>query len=259
MTDSNLNVQLVSSTSGDNAVTLEQDIITDTLSINDISQMISAARLGISASKYKNNNCPVFIGENSITVNLDFYSWPEDLYMDYNVSISQGELKNLGSIQVDKNFDTIIPAKDKLKFPYIIDDFSLDWITPCVSDRGQLVQIPDYTFNDNTIEFEYPIFAVIYVTGKAVGYKHSAIITVDKDPNMRIVDLECIARADWGVDKDTEIHLKVPECAQSYLQLCPTIFKYINVDCDDLPRVNIMYSICDGSVLHIDTTDPCDD
>ena len=134
----------------------------------------------------------------------------------------------------------------------IIDDF-LTGLLPykefsAIADGGT-----QYTEDDT------PIFGVARLKCKAVGYKYTNDIVVEKTEDMKVTDLNATITVTWGADQSKELQLEIPGCAQAYLERCPSGDGFLNQDCKDRPSVDIWYSTCDGNILHIEQIDPCDD
>jgi len=229
------------------------------LSQYDIVQMMTLASYGQSAGTYKLQDCPIEITENNVHLWLDFYLWPTDLALEYEITTTLGELSESEKVSVPKEVDVIFESSTTVELPWLIEDYEIFWQTPNINPEGQVIPTQDVRVEGINLVVDTPIFGVARLKCQAVGYKYTNDIVVEKQVDMQITDLKSVITATWGEDQTTELQLEIPGCAQAYLERCPTGDGFINQDCKDRPRVDIWYSTCDGETLHIEQIDPCDD
>lgn len=229
------------------------------LSQYDILQMLTLASYGQSASSYKLQDCPIEITENNVHMGLDFYVWPSDINLTYEIQTSLGELSENEKVSVDKEVDVIFANSTTAELPWLIEDYQIIWQTPNIDSRGQVISTQDVRVEGPSLVVDTPIFGVARLKCKAVGYKYTNDIVVEKTEDMKVTDLNATITVTWGADQSKELQLEIPGCAQAYLERCPSGDGFLNQDCKDRPSVDIWYSTCDGNILHIEQIDPCDD
>lgn len=229
------------------------------LSQYDIVQMITLASYGQSAGTYKLQDCPIKITEANVHMWLDFYVWPSNINLVYEIRTSLGELSESEKVYVDKEIDIIFENSTTVELPWLIEDYQIIWQTPNIDSRGQIIPTQDIRVEGTALVVDTAIFGVARLKCKAVGYKYTNDIVVEKELDMRVTDLKSVITATWGANQNTELQLEIPGCAQAYLERCPAGDGFLNQDCKDRPRVDIWYSTCDGDILHTEQTDPCDD
>ena len=229
------------------------------LSQYDVLQMITLASYGLPAATYKLHDCPIRITGNNVYLWLDFYVWPSDINLIYEVNTSLGELSENEKVYIDKEIDIIFENSTTVELPWWVEDCQIIWQTPNIDSRGQIIPTQDVRVEGTTLVVDASIFGVARLKCKAVGYKYTNDIVVEKEEDMKVTDLKSVITAIWGTNQSTELQLEIPGCAQAYLERCPVGIGFLNQDCKDRPRVDIWYSTCDGDILHTEQTDPCDD
>lgn len=229
------------------------------LSQYDILQMITFASYGISASTYKLQDCPIEITENNVNLWLDFYLWPSNIDLVYELETSLGELSESEKVSIPKEVDIIFENSTIVKLPWLIEDYEIIWQTPNINSMGRIITTQEVRVKGVNLVVDTPIFGVARLKCNAIGYKYTNNITVEKKIDMQVTDIDSVITAKWGEDQTAILQLEIPGCATAYLERCPTGDRFINQDCKERSKVYIWYSTCDGETLHIEQTDPCDD
>lgn len=229
------------------------------LSQYDILQMITLASYGISATTYKLQDCPIEITGNNVYLWLDFYVWPSNIDLIYELEVSLGELSESEKVYIPKEVDIIFENSAVAKLPWLIDDYEIVWQTPNIDSMGRVIATQTVRTDGPNLIVDIPIFGVVRLKCNAIGYKYTNSITVEKKIDMQITELNAAITAKWGGDQAAILQLEIPGCAKAYLERCPTGDGFINQDCKERPKVDIWYSTCDGDILHTEQTDPCDD
>ncbi len=145
-----------------------------TASMYDISQMVARARAGQSASTYKKNQCAVVVSSNSITITLEFSSWPSSIPLEYIVEASLGTLSPKIYSYEYTEFSIVFGKTDAVELDFVLHSTaSFTWETSCWSVDGLLLKNQDVTLDGTTLRTEVPVFGVLRVIGRKLGFNHT--------------------------------------------------------------------------------------
>lgn len=158
-----------------------------TASMFDISQMISFARIGLSAFSYKKNSCPANVTATGVQVRLDFEAWPSSKTLEYILESNIGHISSPTIISEYTSFSVVFGKTDVVELDFILESISSQyWETSCYSVDGE--QIPDQIVTldgDTTLRTDIPIFGVLRITGKKIGARHRVTHTLIKSVPFR--------------------------------------------------------------------------
>jgi hypothetical protein len=232
--------------------------------------MLARAKSGMSAWSYLKDSCPITINKDgTVTVALDFYSWPSALDFPYAVTVSIGALSPPTRIEQEREADLIVTS-GAVQLPWLLTMPSVEWTSHCFDDRWRVIARPQITMDGATLRAPGVGFGVARVRGMAQGYLHTTRITLRKQTTdqdeqgninvtgFKIDNLRCDATASWR-DQDGEqaldkISLEVPKCVESYLATCgdgENKSGTVIGGTEGERRPYVYYNSCTGSVLLI--------
>lgn len=205
-----------------------------TVTMTDISQMISRARMGLSARTYKPENCAGAISGDTISVWFDFYAWPSAESLPYAITASMGNISNPTVVHKPTEFSTTFELSDRIELDFIMDKIdSYAWETNCYDSDGKRIDRRPEVWLENyhTIRADRPIFGSIRVYGRKRGAKFTLtrrmVKTVPVPPDHDVPDEDAFHESGAGN-------------YYSYAKWLATFFGRKNDNADDTqPPVNL--------------------
>lgn len=247
--------------SRDPFVTLKEDKLpnnTDAVGIYQVYRMFMRAMDGIPAGTYRTEGCPVEFDGDMIHIWLDFYAYPSDPSLVYELSSTIGEINTPETVHEPKEFDALFTLSDTYDLYFYAEQFSLDWQIPCYIKDCEIVDAPDYNLQGHTIALDTPVFSVARVNATAYMKKYRLDINILKGDN-RITGLSPVITASWqnaeGETLTEQLTLPLPKCVEFALGMCKGDLGNTWCAIYQPPRI-IYYSICDGSVVKVKVADP---
>lgn len=238
-------------------VTLEQDEPPDTqkhLSIKDLYRMWMRAIDGLSAQKYRPQDCPIMFDGDTVKIYFEFFAMPSSKDLEYDLSASVGEIGDAKIETLPRDQDIIFPMSDYYQLDFLPIALDLSWQTGCWKPGCVEVDPPDLEINGTLIELSEVVFGVARLAGTAYAEKYILTIELEKGDN-RIKGLEPVIIASWiGADGKTEteeLQIEVPACVTFALEMCDGEGGTIHCDNSEPAWPVLYYSVCDGSLVTI--------
>lgn len=258
--------------------------------INDLYQMLSRVMSGQSALSYIADLCP-YVEEYDdgkiLGVHLDFFVWPSDMDLNYEISTNLGIVSNQIVEEQHRSFDLIFNGSDYEEMPFI-GDFTFTPEMPFIGSDGDILPAPKITVEDDSVELSESCHTVFRVDGLARGYRHTLtmLFTVVEEPeeeegeqqevlyggffeevdeniikNVKIENLKVqltLTYTDDGGEQRTEtLDMAIPKCVEDLLAFCPDgqaawFLKCLSQNCDP-EIIDVYWNACDGEdiVTHV--------
>lgn len=251
-------------------------------SLRDVYLLWMAASTGTSARTLRATGCPVEFVGSEIHVYLGFYAWPSDpaLPFDFASALPTSSIGERQAVRKQRQMSLLINNANRCELEYYLEEVDIEWETPCYDRYGAEIEHPEVTIHSTWIDFSTEIFAVIRVTGMAIGetavcemvldrpMTEEAISEAEQDeikrknleadilapvPKSRlngykVENLENTITVTWqdldGSTRTDQLRLEIPLCVQEVLKFCPDMFKTILILCLKTSTLQVYYNAC---------------
>lgn len=241
-------------------VRLEQEPVrSGSLTQTDLLTMLALVQAGTSAKAYRPADCVAYVQGDIAHADLAIHAYPSALDLAYTLTPLLVELGQVTALRQERDFDLIVPMSASVDLPFLMDNLSLTWQTPCYTRFGQQTSPPAITINGAKLELSAEVFGVLRVRGQALGFRHALHFQVAKDLGSSLSNIVPVVTAAWTdpeQGQQTErLEIELPDCLTDLLALCPdgiterahALGSVTDPDEDIVPVV--YYSTCTGHVL----------
>jgi hypothetical protein len=234
---------------------LEQAALADgRLRPNDLAQMLARVRSGLSARTYVSEACPVTISGETVIVPVDFYVWPSSLTLPYVVAAAYGELSDPVQVSLARVFSVLVPVADSVRLPYLTEQATAVWETPCYSGLGAMIPPVSLAIDGADLLLDRECFGVLRVSCQAIGYRYTCTMEFTKG-NYSITNVRNTVIATWDDDgiQTESLDLELPPCAADLLEACDdgSLITVGTVNEDPAGIPTVYYSTCTGKVIEL--------
>jgi len=239
---------------------LEQEPMADnSLTLDDLEQMLALVRSGVSARTYRPASCPASVVEGSVLVPLDLWVWPVPIDLPYTLTPNQGDLGAAIAVSIEREFDLVIDFQRRVELPFATSAISWQWTgIPCFDRMSNEVPRPTVSAEPDAIMVDTEILGVLRIKCTAVGYLHTLQLEFVKGTNA-ITDVHCAVTASWQVNGEpmtANLPLDLPACAAQLLETCEggqlVRERALGSVSREKPlRTVVYYNDCDGSELAV--------
>ena len=241
-------------------VRLEQaPVSSNRLTLTDLSAMVALIASGISAQTYQSRDCEAWVAGDMVYADLVAYAWPTTLDLEYQLSGDLVEPGAVTRIEMEREFDLVVPMRDRVELPFLVRNARLEWQTPCYSQLGEIVDRPTLRIEGDQLHLDAEVFGVLRFRGLALGYRHALHFAMAKNMQESITQLEPALTALWmdGEEQQSEwLRLQLPGCLETLLAACEDgvllrerVFGVVTGP-DELVPV-VYYSACTGQVVEL--------
>ncbi|MCK9311146.1 MAG: hypothetical protein M0P26_02585 [Bacteroidales bacterium] len=229
----------------------------------DLDRMLALVLSGQSARRYKPARCAAWIRETVVGADLVVHAWPVPEDLDYTLEAVGCEAAEPARVQVEGEFDLVVPMSASVDLPASFAGLTYTWQTPCFNRFGEEVPAPAITVHPARLELAAEVFGVLRIAGQAIGDRYAITYTVPKMQSGQVLKYEDLPEAAviarWtdadGEPANAQLALDLPGCLEQLLEACPDgslvadrkAGGQINPDEGLVPVV--YYSACTGNVL----------
>jgi hypothetical protein len=258
--DLTITLQSPTSAASQDWVHLEQPgVNSNRITRDDFERMLALVLTGNSAHQYMQPDCPAVVGEESISTDLTFFSWPSRLDLPYTIGTELTVKGSPVSVRLDREFDAVARLSDVVDLPYFMEGIIAFWQTPCYNRLGEWVDPAIITPAGSRLLLSAEVFGVLRVIGTARGSRHTLTLQVPKTAATKITDLKPTVSALWGLvredgtQENEQLELEIPGCVEDLLAVCPDgeLVRSKVTPAVASTDPTIYYSTCDGSVLEV--------
>lgn len=255
---------------------LEQEYKTEsekTANLYDIQQMLGLAKLGLSPFSYIADNCQyITTSEDSskAIIRLDFYVWPSQLDLEYNLSTELGIISNGIIHQEATEFDLIFNGSSYEEMDFIFSGRFTSGMPIIRPDGSKItsmplvitpISTPYMMVEDSSVTLSEEVYTVFRATGTKKGYKHTITMTLGTETGYKVENLDNSITLkyidEYGEEQIEVLDLIIPPCVEDLLTTCPNpnniedILKYtLVINSDNSNNLYKVYvSSCDGSIV----------
>lgn len=225
--------------------------------IKDAINMVRYAESGISAFQYVNDSCAYIVGSN---VKLDFYVWPSDMDLEYELTSAAGEISKGIKISKPKAFNIIFDKTDSMSVGFIFEGTLKPEIPFFTSVGGDISPNPTITIDGQNIILSESCTTVLRADGKADGYRHTLTIPIAgnvtsiNSPTVTVTwgscasdDVECIE------DHMDVMEMDIPQCVNDLLGRCESEDNSsrdsLETLYDEDPKYMVYWNTCNGKPI----------
>lgn len=259
-------------------------------SMADVYALWLAAATGTSARTLRPNGCPIEFSGADVIVRLGFYAWPSDPDLVFTLAAALGELSTWQLVEIPREFSVFINNADQIDLPYYMREVSKEWETPAFDRRGNGIPKPTITVLGTRAKFSTEVFGAVRFSGLAVGFYVESIMTLRRELTSEEVPIEEIAEqqhftddgieyfitspisatrlngykvenlqntitASWpkldGTIDSEQLRLKIPQCVEDALALCPGMYQHVLRWCDTITPWQAYYNACKGTMIGV--------
>lgn len=240
-------------------LTLTQELNENNLQMGDIYNMWILAKSGKSARNYKPGLCDVSFTDTQIFFSVEFYVFPSDLSLNYELVATQGVIRTERvSVEQYRSFGIFFDNTASMDVDRILEDVTMEQEMPVFSSKGELLIDAQPVISRDRISYGQSVLTALRVDGTEKGFKHTVdftLTTVDElGNNLQIDNVDCTITASWqGLNETLDVEtlkLDMPKCVDYALNLCEKKPNQLCKKCHG-SVANVYYSTCDGEVIDV--------
>lgn len=238
-------------------VGIEQEPVADnSLTTDDLINMLALVRSGISAKLYRPDTCDVAVVNGEVLADLIVYTWPKPYDLSYELASNYGELSARVAVTQDREFDFVINLSKQIELPFCVESISYsETQLPFFDNTGSIVESPAITFDDKFVYISSEVIGVIRIKCRAKGHQRTLSLSFAKDDNI-LSSIDITTSASWKYQDELQTtveKMELPGCLELLLATCDDDLlrekKYGSFGAKDELIPVVYYSDCDGSFM----------
>ena len=166
------------------------------ITLAEIYRLWQRMRDGYSAQGYRPNDCPVYFEEGFIYIELSFYALPSTPELEYDLSVTIGDISDPEVIALERELDILFPLDDHYDLEFYPNTTELEWNTGCWNFFCEEVDPPDIEQIDYRLYIGEKLFGVARFDGTAYCREYKLNLVLEKGDN-RITGLQPVITASW--------------------------------------------------------------
>lgn len=256
-------INYTAETANEPSLGLEQKAVaSNSLTTDDLYEMLSLARSGVSAKLYRPRTCDVSVVGGAILTTLTAYVWPKPLDLNYTLATNYGTVSERQAITQYREFDLVINMSKTVELPFTASSISYQKSQlPFFDATGNIVGEPIITFDDRYAYVSTEVVGVIRVSCTACGFSNTVDLSFTKDAQQTISNINITLSASFYTSSNTlsttALSLDLPGCLELLLSTCENelltekTYGSVDSDDDDVTVPVVYYSDCSGKFLQV--------